>query len=124
MTGKKGRSGRRKGSLSWFKNPVKIVVHHAQALLGYWRAVTGGHASSLVRRAACEKALAHVQWLFADEINRGEMVMPSVEQVFKVVNEQRRPAIGDRAARKAANEAYKRSKESLMIAWKGSPEPL
>jgi hypothetical protein len=110
MAGKKGRSGRRIGSLSGFKNPVNIVVHHAQVLLECWRAVTGGHASSLVRLRACEKASAHVTEVYADKIKRGETVMPSVEQVLKIVSERRRPAIGDRAAQ-ASERSHKRTRK-------------
>jgi hypothetical protein len=121
MAGKKGRSGRPKGSRSGFKDPVNIVVHHAQALLQYWRAITGGHAPSWLRRSACEEASAHVRKVYADEIKLSKPVMPNVEQVLKVVTERRRPAIEDRLARKAANEAYERYKEAQTIAWKGGP---
>lgn len=38
MTGKKGRSGRPKGSLSWSKNPVGRAGHHLNALIEMWLA--------------------------------------------------------------------------------------
>ncbi len=38
MAGKKGRSGRRKGSLSWSKNPTAVAGHHLQTLIEMWLA--------------------------------------------------------------------------------------
>jgi hypothetical protein len=38
MAGTKGRSGRRKGSLSWSKNPTAVAGHHLQTLIEMWLA--------------------------------------------------------------------------------------
>ena len=38
MAGKKARSGRRKGSLSWSKNPTAVAGHHLQTLIEMWLA--------------------------------------------------------------------------------------
>jgi hypothetical protein len=40
MAGKKGRSGRRKGSLSWFRNPVAVAGRHLEVLMEMWLAGT------------------------------------------------------------------------------------
>ena len=36
MAGKKGRSGRRRGSTSWWRNPTAIAGHHLNVLIEGW----------------------------------------------------------------------------------------
>jgi hypothetical protein len=38
MTGKKGRSGRRPGSLSWWRNPTALAGYHLNVLIETWLA--------------------------------------------------------------------------------------
>ena len=38
MPGKKGRSGRRAGSTSWWRNPVALAGHHLNVLIELWLA--------------------------------------------------------------------------------------
>ena len=36
MAGKKGRSGRRRGSTSWWRNPTALAGHHLSVLIEAW----------------------------------------------------------------------------------------
>ena len=36
MAGKKGRSGRRSGSTSWWRNPTALAGHHLNVLIEIW----------------------------------------------------------------------------------------
>ena len=38
MAGKKGRSGRRRGSTSWWRNPTALAGHHLNVLIEMWLA--------------------------------------------------------------------------------------
>ena len=68
MAGKKGRSGRRKGSLSWSKNPTAVAGHHLQTLIEMWLA------------GVPIKVSPH-QWL-VQPIERKHTVPPKVKRVL------------------------------------------
>jgi hypothetical protein len=105
MVGKKGRSGRRRGSFSRFKNPVAYAGIHLIGLKRWWQAGVpiqigpdrwlvqpselGCPVPSKVEHALAECAIAHIVQLYAEAGKAGmldeakEPVKPPlVEQVM------------------------------------------
>ena len=68
MAGKKGRSGRRKGSLSWSKNPTAVAGHHVQTLIEMWL-------------AGVPIKVSPDQWL-VQPIERKQTVSPKLKRVL------------------------------------------
>ena len=89
MAGKKGRSGRRKGSLSWSKNPAALAGHYLNGLIEMWLAGVAIPTRPDWWASAADRAQAHCA--AGDQAGAG----PSRHRVRRVAGRQSyRQAIG------------------------------
>jgi hypothetical protein len=107
MAGKKGASGRPRGSYSRFKNPVALCGQHMVSLLALWRAGVlipvgpdkylaqpdelGAAAPLKVKHVLAELAIQHVQHVYEGH----DLKLPLVEQVVAWAANYRAPSRED-----------------------------
>jgi hypothetical protein len=125
MAGKKGRSGRRKGSLSWSKTPAALAGHYLNGLIEMWLAcvpipmrpdwwaVPTGRRHTVppeIKRALAQAAIEYVVRLDAKAIEQAieqgrshgpPITRPSTDQVL-AWSRRRAPAV---TLRRKANSA-------------------
>ena len=147
MAGKKGRSGRRKGSLSWSKTPAALAGHYLNGFIEMWLAgvpiptrpdwwlmqPTGRRhtAPPKIKRALAQAAIEYVVWLDAKAIEQAieqgrrhgpPITRPSIEQVL-AWSRRLAPAVtlrrkANSAARTPAQRAWEERVVRLENAWK------
>jgi hypothetical protein len=69
MTGKKGRSGRRPGSISYPNNPTALAGHHLKVLIEMWLAMQPERRFTVppkIMRVLAQFAIRHVLNVYAD----------------------------------------------------------
>ena len=143
MAGKKGRSGRRKGSLSWSKTPAALAGHHLNGLIEMWLAgvpiptrpdwwlvqPTGRRHTvpPEFKRALAQAAIEYVVWLDAKAIEQGRRHGPPIQRpnTDQVLAWSRRlaPAVtlrhkANSAARTPAQRAWEERVVRLENGWK------
>jgi hypothetical protein len=143
MAGKKGRSGRRKGSLSWSKTPAALAGHHLNGLIEMWLAgvpiptrpdwwlvqPTGRRHTvpPEIKRALAQAAIEYVVWLDAKAIEQGRRHGPPIQRpnTDQVLAWSRRlaPAVtlrhkANSAARTPAQRAWEERLVRLENGWK------
>jgi hypothetical protein len=146
MAGKKGCSGRRKGSLSWSKNPAALAGHYLNCLIEMWLAgvpiptrpgwclvqPTGRRHTvpPKIKRALAQAAIEHVVQLDAKAIERAieqgrrhgpPITRPSTDQVL-AWSRRRAPAVTLRHKANSAMTPARRAWEERLVwlqnAWK------
>jgi hypothetical protein len=137
MAGKKGRSGRRSGSTSWWRNPTALAGHHLNVLIEMW---LGGVPIQVapkrwlvqpteqrhtvppkIKRALAAMAVGHVLALYPN------LRRPSVDAVIAWTR-RRAPSLTLRHAvrstspdeREVAYQEYLDYLDHLTTAWKPS----
>jgi hypothetical protein len=130
MAGKKGRSGRPKGSLSWTKNPASLAGHHLTALIEMWLAgllemrVSGRWLEPpterrhtvppKVKRVLAAAAIEHVMALYP------HLTRPSIAQVLAWSRRQA-PSVSLRRKASAGTDerevAYRQRVRDMASAW-------
>ena len=143
MAGKKGCSGRRKGSLSWSKNPAALAGHYLNGLIEMWLAgvpiptrpdwwlvqPTGRRHTvpPEFKRALAQAAIEYVVWLDAKAIEQGRRHGPPIQRpnTDQVLAWSRRlaPAVtlrhkANSAARTPAQRAWEERVVRLENTWK------
>ena len=147
MAGKKGRSGRRMGSLSWSKTPAALAGHYLNSLIEMWLAgvpiptrpdwwlmqPTGRRHTvpPEIKRALAQAAIEYVVRLDAKAIEQAKeqgrrhgppITRPSSDQVL-AWSRRRAPAVtlrhkANSAARTPAQRAWEERVVRLENAWK------
>jgi hypothetical protein len=147
MAGKKGRSGRRKGSLSWSKTPAALAGHYLNGRIEMWLAgvpipmrpdwwlvqPTGRRHTvpPKIKRALAQAAIEYVVWLDAKAIEQAieqgrrhgpPITRPSTDQVL-AWSRRRAPPVtlrhkANSAARTPAQRAWEQRVRWLQNAWR------
>ena len=131
MAGKKGRSGRPKGSLSWTKNPAALAGHRLTALIELWLAgllemrVSGRWLEPpmerrhtvppKIKRVLAAAAIEHVMALYP------HLTRPSIAQVLAWSRRQA-PSVSLRRKVSAGTDerevAYRQRVQHMASAWR------